>query len=239
MREKQTVLSYSEAQSYYDRFGKKQDSQGFYEDPALDDLIAHACFQDAQKIFEFGCGTGKFAARLLADHLPSSATYLGCDVSPTMINLAAQRLAVYAERAKVVRSDGAVHFPLPDQSVDRVVSSYVLDILSEEDTRLVFAEAHRVLIPGGKLCLASLTRGVTLPSRIVSLLWTAVFGMRASLVGGCRPIRLEPYMDQERWQLEHRRVVTPFGVPSEVLILSSKITADKTLQTSGQSAAGR
>ena len=226
MSHKQSVLSYSEAQCYYDRFGKKQDAQGFYENPALDDLIAHACFQDAQKVFEFGCGTGKFAARLLAEHLPSSATYLGCDVSPIMIDLAAQRLTIYAERAKVVRSDGAVNFPLPDQSVDRIVSSYVLDILSEEDTRLVFAEAHRVLTTGGKVCLASLTRGVTLPSRIVSLLWMAVFRMRASLVGGCRPIHLEPYMDRERWQLEHRRVVTPFGVPSEVLILNSKITPD-------------
>jgi ubiquinone/menaquinone biosynthesis C-methylase UbiE len=239
MSDRPSVLSYSEARSYYDRFGKKQDAQGFYEDPALDDLIAHACFQDAQKVFEFGCGTGKFAARLLAEHLPASATYLGCDVSPTMIDLAAKRLALYAERAKAVRSDGAVQFPLPDQSVDRVVSSYVLDILSEEDTRRVFAEAHRVLTPGGKFCLASLTRGVTLPSRIVSLLWMAVFGMRASLVGGCRPIRLEPYIDQERWQLEHRRVVTPFGVPSEVLILSPKITPDNTLQQNGPSAAGR
>ena len=119
-----------------------------------------------------------------------------------------------------------MNFPLPDQSVDRIVSSYVLDILSEEDTRLVFAEAHRVLTPGGKVCLASLTRGVTLPSLIVSLLWMAVFRMRASLVGGCRPIHLEPYMDRERWQLEHRRVVTPFGVPSEVISLNSKITPD-------------
>jgi len=221
MSDKQSVLSYSEAKSYYDRFGKKQDAQGFYENPALDDLIAHAVFQDAQKVFEFGCGTGKFAARLLAEHLPSSASYVGCDVSPTMIDLAEQRLKAHAERAKAVRSDGAVHFPLPDNSVDRVVSSYVLDILSKEDTRLVFAEAHRVLMPGGKLCLASLTGGVTLPSRIVSLLWMAIFRMRASLVGGCRPIRLEPYIDQDRWQLDHRRVVTPFGVPSEVLILSA------------------
>ena len=46
----------------------------------------------------------------------------------------------------------------------------------------------------------------------ISFSWMAVFRMRASLVGGCRPIHLEPYMDRERWQLEHRRVVTPFGV---------------------------
>jgi hypothetical protein len=56
----------------------------------------------------------------------------------------------------------------------------------------------------------------------VSALWMAVFRMRASLVGGCRPIRLDSYVDQNRWQLEHRRVLTPLGVPSEVLVLSAE-----------------
>ena len=223
MRNKQTVLSSSEARAYYDYFGKKQDSQGFYEDPAIGDLIAHASFQNAEAIFEFGCGTGKFAARLLEEHLRSSATYFGCDVSPVMVELATQRIIPYAERAKVVRSDGAIYFQLSDHSVDRVICSYVLDLLSAQDTRLVFAEAHRVLTPGGKLCLVSLTEGVTLLSRIVSSLWEAVFRMRASLVGGCRPIRLKSYVDQEYWEIEYQKVMTAFGVPSEVLILSPEI----------------
>ena len=98
MADKHTTLTASEAEAYYNRFGKKQDSQGFYEDPALDDLIAHANFQDAQRVFEFGCGTGKFAARLLAEHLPTSATYLGCDVSPVMIGHAAETRSLFRAR---------------------------------------------------------------------------------------------------------------------------------------------
>lgn len=223
MHNKQLVLSSSEARAYYDHFGKKQDSQGFYEDPAIDDLIAHASFQDAKAVFEFGCGTGKFAARLLDEHLQSSATYFGCDVSPVMVELATQRIIPYAKRAKVVRSDGAIQFQLSDLSVDRVICNYVLDLLSEQDTRLFFAETHRVLKIGGKLCLVGLTEGITLLSRIVSSLWEAVFRIHASLVGGCRPIRLESYVDQEYWQIEYQKVMTAFGVPSEVLILSRKI----------------
>jgi SAM-dependent methyltransferase len=95
-KSKDLTLKPSEARSYYDRFGKKQDSQGFYEEPALDDLLAHARFGEAQKVFEFGCGTGRFGARLLAEYLPSSATYLGCDLSQTMIGLATERLVVVA-----------------------------------------------------------------------------------------------------------------------------------------------
>ena len=222
MKAKQLTLTSSEAQAFYDKFGKKQDAQGFYEDPALDDLIAHGAFQNSDKIFEFGCGTGKFAERLLAKYMSSSATYFGCDVSPTMIGLATQRLMDYAERAKVVRTDGSIHFPIHDHSVDHVVSNFVLDLLCTKDIEMVFTESHRVLTPGGKLCLVSLTKGVTVPSRIVSFLWAAVFRMRASLVGGCRPIRLEPYIDPHRWQLEYRNIPTPFGVPSEVIVLAKK-----------------
>lgn len=212
------VLTRSQARSFYDRFGKKQDTQAFYEDAALDELIAHAAFDQADKVFEFGCGTGRFASRLLTEQLPSSATYTGVDQSPTMIGLATQRLLPYAERAKAVQSDGSMRFPLVDHSVDRVVSTYVLDLLSEADIRQAIAEAHRVLVPGGKLCLVSLTLGVTIASRLVIALWSVLYRLRASLVGGCRPIMLEPFLAQEQWSITHRRSLSQFGVPSEVLI---------------------
>jgi SAM-dependent methyltransferase len=224
--DKGQVLTHSAARAYYDWFGKKQDGQGFYEDPALDDLIAHAGFEDARSVFEFGCGTGKFAARLLENHLSPSATYLGNDISPVMIGLAKHRLEGYTKRAQVALADGAVQFPLPDRSVDRIVCSHVLDLLSDADIRHFFSEAHRTLVPGGRVCLASLTRGVGLVSRIVSSLWTAVFHLRPAIVGGCRPIDLDSFVDPRQWHVVHRGVVAPFGIPSEVLVLETKATPD-------------
>ena len=219
MSDQERVLNSTAAQAYYDRFGKKQDSQGFYEDPALDELVDRASFESARCVFEFGCGTGKFAARLLEQHLPSSASYAGIDVSPVMIDLAKHRLAAFGERAQVHLSDGAVRFPLSDSSVDRIVSNYVLDLLSEADIGRFFSESHRVLAPGGKVCIASLTRGVGFASRVVSSLWTSIFRLNPALVGGCRPIRVDAFVDPQQWQVVHQRVVTAFGVPSEVLIL--------------------
>ena len=219
MSDQERVLNSTAAQAYYDRFGKKQDSQGFYEDPALDDLVGHASFESSRCVFEFGCGTGKFAARLLEQHLPSSASYAGIDVSPVMIDLAKHRLAAFGERAQVTLSDGAVRFPLSDSSVDRIVSNYVLDLLSEADIGRFFSESHRVLVPDGKVCIASLTRGVSFVSRVVSSLWTSIFHLNPALVGGCRPIRVDAFADPQQWQVVHQRVVTAFGVPSEVLIL--------------------
>lgn len=220
--DKDRTLNPTAARTYYDRFGEKQDSQGFYEDPAIEELIAHADFQNARSVFEFGCGTGKLAARLLAKHAPSTASYVGCDISPVMIDLAKRRLAAYGERAQATLSDGAIRFSRPDRSVDRVVSTYVLDLLPEPDIRRFFAESRRVLVSEGRLCLASLTTGTGFLSRIVSSLWTAVFRLNAASVGGCRPIRLESFVDPREWLIVHKRIVTPFGVPSEVLILTPR-----------------
>lgn len=212
------VLTPMQVRKFYDRFGRKQDTQAFYEDAGLDDLVAHANFEQAQGVFEFGCGTGRFACRLLEKHLSRSASYLGIDISKTMIEIARQHISPFVDRARVEQSGGAISFPLPDHSVDRVVSTYVLDLLSEHDIAQVVREAQRVLMPNGKLCVLSLTRGTTLPSRIVSALWSMVFHIHAPLVGGCRPLQLEPLIARQQWTVEYRNVLTPFTVPSEVVI---------------------
>jgi ubiquinone/menaquinone biosynthesis C-methylase UbiE len=216
------VLTRSQAQTFYDRFGRRQDTQAFYEDAALVDMIAHAAFDQAEAVFEVGCGTGRFAHRLLTKHLLPSASYIGIDLSKTMISIAMERLSPYKERARVSQSDGSMSFPLPDHSVDRVVSTYVFDLLSETDIRDAVNEAHRVLMPDGTLCLVSLTHGVTFASRVVCALWSAAFRVRESLVGGCRPIRLDSFLDQDSWSVDYRNVISQLGLPSEVLIASPK-----------------
>jgi len=35
------TLSKEQARAYDDRFGAKQDSQGYYEDPATEDMVSH------------------------------------------------------------------------------------------------------------------------------------------------------------------------------------------------------
>jgi len=159
------ALSHREAKTFYDRFGSKQDLQRFYEDPAIEVLLRHGEFAKATAVVELGCGTGRLAARLLQDHLPAEATYLGLDISPTMIALTEERIAPWAGRARVRLTEGRPELPLQDGSQDRFLSTYVLDLLSEEEIGASLREARRVLVPNGRLCLASLTFGQTSMSR--------------------------------------------------------------------------
>ncbi|MGE5292099.1 MAG: hypothetical protein ACM3ML_33930 [Micromonosporaceae bacterium] len=63
-------LTSVQAKRFYDRFGRAQDLQAFYEDRAMKDLLAHGSFPAAGSVFELGCGTGRLAGALLASHCP-------------------------------------------------------------------------------------------------------------------------------------------------------------------------
>ncbi len=212
------TLSPDAARAYYDRFGARQDAQGFYEDPALDALVARGAFERADAVFELGCGTARLAARLLDGVLPAHAHYLGTDTSATMLRLARDRLAPWRQRARVEEAGPEPTVPAGDAAFDRFVSTYVLDLLPDAAIARALAEAHRVLVPGGLLCLASITPGIGPLSRLVMAVWAAVARRRPAWVGGCRPIELAARLAPERWNVEHRSVVTPWGVSSEVVV---------------------
>src|SRR5262249_55639663 len=157
-RRKSAMLTRTEARAFYDRFGARQDAQAFYEDPAIDELLRHADFDTAGVVCEFGCGTGRVAGRLLGETLPHTARYMGWDLSPTMVELARPRLARFGQRACVELTDGSPSLPIPSQSVDRFLSTYVFDLLPSNEIAACLVEAYRVLQLGGKLCLVGLTR---------------------------------------------------------------------------------
>lgn len=212
------MLSRDEARRVYDRIGARQDSQAFYEDRATGLLIRHGAFERAGGVLELGCGTGRFAFRLLSRHLPETARYRGLDLSPRMVELARARLAPFGARAEVVLTDGAPPAAEPAASRDRFVSNFVLDLLPEAEIAAVLREAHRILAPGGLLCLAGLSTGTGALSRLVARAWAQVHALRPALVGGCRPLELRAFLDARAWRVRHHAKLAPFGVPSEALV---------------------
>jgi ubiquinone/menaquinone biosynthesis C-methylase UbiE len=211
-------LSKEEARRFYDWLGVAQNTQAFYEDPVIADLVAHASFETARAVFEFGCGTGRLAAHLLADVLPCDCLYRAIDISPKMVQLAKQRLKPWGGRATVEVSFGAMHLPCSDARFDRFVATYVLDLLAPEDIRRLLPETGRVLVPGGLICLVSLTFGATPASRVVTRLWQAAYALAPRLVGGCRPIELRGLLSSDGWDVRYSNVVTAFGVSSEIAV---------------------
>jgi len=214
----ETILSHEDARSTYDRIGSIQDTQGFYEDRATDLLLDHGDFQSAAALFEFGCGTGRFALRLFKDWLSPEARYRGVDLSPKMVSLARARLAPYSPRAQVLLTEGGPPVDEPTESYDRFVSNYVFDLLSEEEICAILREAHRMLRGNGLLCLTGLSTGIGPLSNAVARIWSWVQARRPSAVGGCRPIDVLPLLSSSSWNVRHHTKLIRFGITSEVLV---------------------
>ncbi|GMR19774.1 MAG: class I SAM-dependent methyltransferase [Gammaproteobacteria bacterium] len=211
------MLTYDEAKRFYDSFGEKQDRQ-FYEEVVINDLIEHSELDKAKYIVEFGCGTGKLASRLLNSVLPPGSKYVCIDVSETMVALCQKNIERFSDRARCYKNEGSPIITVPDQSADRFISTYVLDLLNESDVNTLLNEAYRILKPSGILCLASLTHGTILSSRIVEFIWNSLYRINPRIVGGCRPINLVAHVQGKNWDIVHNTTLVSYGVPSEVLV---------------------
>ncbi len=89
------------------------------------------------KVVEIGCagGIAWFGQRY---------EMIGIDLSATGLRLAAEHYA------HVVQCD-ASRMPLPDASVDAVISSFLFEHLTVDQKRTLLSETHRVLRPGGSI----------------------------------------------------------------------------------------
>jgi SAM-dependent methyltransferase len=99
-----------------------------------------------------GAGTDSLVAALQVGP-PGSVT--GVDMTPEMV-AKARAGAAELELANVAFVEAeAEHLPFADASFDVVVSNGVIDLIPDKDA--VFAELHRVLVPGGRIQVADVT----------------------------------------------------------------------------------
>jgi ubiquinone/menaquinone biosynthesis C-methylase UbiE len=210
-------ISYSQAKTFYDACGRWLDGQRWLEDPAFDDLVAHAGFDRAHRVVEFGCGTGRLARRLCADLLPPQARYLGFDLSPRMRAITRRRLAPFGSRASVLAVSGPPRLPLASHCCDRFVATYVLDLLAPADVDALLGEAHRTLGPRGRLCVAVMAAHPSRANRVFRALWTSLHRLSPVLVGGTQPADASAWLNSG-WRLRHCRLVCKFSVCSQVLV---------------------
>jgi ubiquinone/menaquinone biosynthesis C-methylase UbiE len=118
------------------------------------DHVRHARIDPGDTVLDLGCGGG-IDSILAARRTGPAGRVLALDFLPAMLD----RTAAAAREAglqNVETVEGEMEaIPLPDESVDCVISNGVLN-LSPRKARAL-AECARVLRPGGELCVADVT----------------------------------------------------------------------------------
>jgi arsenite methyltransferase len=130
-----------------------------------------ADLQLGEVVLDLGSGGG-IDVLLSARRVGPSGMAYGLDMTPEMLDLARKNQAE-AGLANVEFLQGTIEdIPLPDETVDVVISNCVVNLSPDKDA--VVREAFRVLKPGGRLAISDivLRRALSEQTRALSGLWT-------------------------------------------------------------------
>ena len=102
-------------------------------------------------VLDLGCGAGTDLL-IAAQMVGPGGRAIGIDITSAMVERARQSAAEMGLDNVEVHEGLIEQLPLPDESVDVVISNGVIDLVPDKDA--VFAEIKRVLKPGGRLQIA-------------------------------------------------------------------------------------
>src|SRR5215467_9501437 len=128
---------------------------------------AIANLRPGEVVVDLGCGGG-LDVFLAAAKVGPNGRAIGIDMTPEMLALARQNAAKgnYGQGFPNVEFHQATidKLPLPDASVDCVISNCVINLAPDKDA--VFREIYRVLKPGGRVAVSDIALKKPLPDEV-------------------------------------------------------------------------
>jgi arsenite methyltransferase len=106
---------------------------------------------EGETVLDLGCGAGTDLL-IAAQMAGKNGRAIGIDLTPSMVKRARESAAEMGLENVEVHEGMIESIPLPDESVDIVISNGVIDLVPDKDA--VFSEIKRVLRPGGRLQIA-------------------------------------------------------------------------------------
>jgi SAM-dependent methyltransferase len=112
------------------------------------------------RVLDVGCAGGSYLLDAF-ERGHGSDVLAGVDLSPTLLAEARTRLeAVSGQTRVVLERSSATALPFEPDSFDVLLSNGMVKYLDDEELQLFLDEAHRVLSPAGRICVAEFARPV-------------------------------------------------------------------------------
>ncbi len=202
--------SYNRLSRWYDAVAGSSEKK--YRDWGLKKLSA----QSGERILEIGFGTGHCLVSL-AQAVGPSGGVIGLDISDGMLAIARDRLAGMglSERVDLHLGDASRLEFIETETLDGVFMSFTLELFDNPEIPRVLKECLRVLKPGGRLAVVSMTRKNP-PGLAVRLYeW---FHDHMPNYADCRPIFARQAIEQSGFEIADSDVSSMWGLPVGIVL---------------------
>ena len=178
---------------------------------------------EGETVLEIGFGTG-YCLKLMADLVGRRGKVCGIDISSSMIQKTKTRLekAGLAGRAELCCAD-ATCLPFGDNSFDAVFMSFVLEVMDTPEIPRVLEETKKVLKPGGRLGVASMSKenGESIFLRVYEWIHN-----RWPKCVGSRPIYAGQALIDAGFQVKSKEKVRILRLPAEIIVAVKAVSGN-------------
>jgi demethylmenaquinone methyltransferase/2-methoxy-6-polyprenyl-1,4-benzoquinol methylase len=206
----------AEAKRFYDRISRIYGwMTGAFERKHGEKALELLSIRDEETVLEVGVGSGHCLERM-AEITRDEGNCYGVDISTGMLGVTRRRLVRSGLAASVgcCCADGA-NLPFKDSSCDAILMAFTLELFDTPEIPEVLREAKRVLRPGGRIAIASLSREGK-PSKLMSLYEWA--HRKWPRYADCRPIYAEKSLTGCGYIVANRRKARMAGMPLETVL---------------------
>ena len=115
----------------------------------------------------------------------------------------------------MLQRGSALHLPYATASFDAIFSTFMLDLIDTPDIPCVLGEMRRVLKPGGRAGLASMSKACA--GNVIVKVYERFHRWLPKLID-CRPIYLQSAVESAGLRCEVHQTRSMWGIPVEVVV---------------------
>lgn len=205
----------AQARSTYNRLSRWYDALAASEHVLIDRGLRLLAIRSGETVLDIGFGTAR-STLALSRQTGVSGVVAGIDHSMGMIKMAVAKLVhMQLYDRPFLHLGDAVALPYASAFFNAIFSSFTLELFDTPEVPSVLSECLRVLKPGGRMCVVSLSKPAH--SNLILDLYEW-FHRKLPVLVDCRPIPVKLWLNDAGFRVHAASNYAMWGLPVEIVL---------------------